>query len=275
MYLIKRIFMLLAIFLMLMPKALVYADVLVEPQNDFFFRHGDECEYFDHNFYANGEGGSVSLKKEPGSKEEVAAIQNDEILYVSHVYNLKGETWGIAEIYTPETRWVYGWVPLSQLLLIYDNRSFSQDHHEEFESYTGNYEEFLTAEQIVYWKYPESGIVVGNFINKDKDFEPFISYVYIDEQGRKWGFTGWGINGDNRDSWICLSDPENSDIPANPAYAPASIREDEENNKPNSEVSAASNNKIPVIWVAVILVGVLLIVTGILIWILWKPNKAG
>ena len=50
MFVIRRFFMLLAICFILMPTALVYADIIVEPQNDFFFRHGSECEYVDHDF---------------------------------------------------------------------------------------------------------------------------------------------------------------------------------------------------------------------------------
>ncbi|MCL2158176.1 MAG: hypothetical protein FWH48_02080 [Oscillospiraceae bacterium] len=264
---------------MLASTALVYADALVEPQNDFFFRHRSECEYIDQSFYANGEGGSVSLKEEPGSKKEVATIQNEEILDVSHVYYHNGEAWGVAVIYTPETLWLYGWVPLSQLLLIYDSRAFIQDHNEELEPYNGDYQELLTAGQIVFWKYPGSGIImfimqenieefIGYYIemSKDENYGPYISYVYTDEQGRDWGFSGWGGWGSNN-SWICLSDPENSEIPAFTENATTSFLESAENNSPKTGIS--------MIWVAAILVALLVAITGILIRIFWKPNKAG
>ena len=220
----KRLFALLAVCFMLAPTALVYADMIILPQNDFFSRNRNECEYIGHSFYANGEGGSVSLKKEPGSKEEVYTIQNDEILNVSHVYYHNGEAWGVSGIYTPEARLVYGWVPLSQLSIIYDYHLFAEDHQNEFRPYAGDYQELLTAEQIVFWKYPGSGIVInimqenveefiGNFINGSGRLEPYISHVYTDEQGRDWGFSGWG-NMYDKQVWICLSDPENSEIPA-------------------------------------------------------------
>lgn len=274
----KRFFMLLAVCFILMPAVVVYADVIVEPQNDFFFNHRNECVYIDHSFYVNGENGSVSLKKEPGSKKEIAVMQNNEVLYVSHTYDYKGETWGVAEVLTPENQWVYGWVPLSQLLLIYDYRSFEEDHQDEFKPYTGDYHELLTAEQIVYWKYPCSGIVMGimtenieEFVNNFKDslnkgeiIQPYISYIYTDEEGREWGFSGWGgVTG--KDQWICLSDPANEDIPANGLNPTATVRQSGEADNPNTGLSEMT--------IIIILVVVLVAGTGILIRILWKPGK--
>ena len=278
---IKRFFIFLAVCFMLIPVTAVYADVIVEPVNDFFHRHRNECVYVDHSFYVNGENGSVSLKKEPGSKEEVAVIQNNEILYISYTYNYNGEAWGVAEINNPnqENRWVYGWVPLSQLVLIYDYHSFEEDHKSEFKPYTGDYHELLTADQIVYWKYPGSGIVIGtmkdnvaefvnnfvNSLNKGEIIEPYILNVYTDEQGREWGFTGWGGPG-GKDLWICLSDPANSDIPANTKNSITSVRMSDENaDSPDTGISMMS--------ITIILVTVLVVGTGILIRVLWKHNK--
>ena len=83
--------------LCLFPLA-VYADVLIEPNNRFYDRHRGECEYLGRRYYANGESGFVSVKKEPGANSETTVLENGYILNIMFTYNHNGESWGVTEI---------------------------------------------------------------------------------------------------------------------------------------------------------------------------------
>lgn len=70
------------------------ADVIFEPQNDFYSRHRRDCADLRLNYFANGENGFVSVKKEPGSDSEVTSVENGEIIHIYAVYSRHGETGG-------------------------------------------------------------------------------------------------------------------------------------------------------------------------------------
>ena len=42
------------------------ADVLWEPDNNFYWKHSDECTYVGRSYYANGPEGFVTLYDAPG-----------------------------------------------------------------------------------------------------------------------------------------------------------------------------------------------------------------
>lgn len=265
---IKRWF--LAVCLILVFPFAAYADLLVEPQNDFYTRHSSDCTHLGRSFYANGEQGFLSLKKEPGSKSETAAILNGEIIHIMFTYNHKGDIWGVTEIYTPDEsydKWPNGWVPMSELLLVYDYISFAEEHQDEFYTYTGNYNMLYETEDIVFWTWPGSGekawVLENEWRNSETD-SSFLqaSHAYKDADGREWGFFGYVYG--NRNSWVCLSDPGNADIPAfNPAPQPELWQTD------NINISA-NGLSTPVL--IVILVAVLVACTMMLIRVFWKHN---
>jgi len=256
-------------FLMAIISALAaYADVIFEPFNNFFENHRGECEYINRQYYANGTNGSISLKIAPDSNEEVFEIENNEIITVSHTYNSSGKVWGVASILTPGVGYESGWVPMEQLLLVYDYISFAEEHQGEFYPYTGDYTELKKAEKIFFWTYPYSG--VSDELS-DIDMERFdenfaIDHVYKDEQGKEWGFVSWYYY--IRQMWVCLSDPSNPDIPAKTTSPPTSdSQHDGETISPETVVPTF-------LVVTVIMVAVLVAGTAILIRIFWKPKNS-
>lgn len=265
---IKRCFtfLLLSVSFLLMISLVAYADVLIEPNNDFYTRHRNECVYLSRSFYANGESGFVSLKKEPGSKAEISVIENGEVLNIMFTYNYKGESWGVTEIYTPDKpydKWPTGWIPMNQLLLVYDFISFAEEHQDEFYSYTGSYDELKTAEKIILWSWPGSGIKQETLEVSSMDENFSVSHAYKDEQGREWGFIGYWYG--RRNMWVCVSDPANSEIPTfNPAPQPE-LWQPGDTNIPQGGLST------PLL--IIILVAVLVVGTVILIRVFWKPNR--
>lgn len=286
MIIFKRFFIILVLCFILMSSVIipVYADVISEPHdNDFYRSHTKDCVHVDRDFYVDSPDGSVSLKKEPGSESEVIKIENGEIIRIMFTYDYNGEIWGVTEIRKDANYrdWPAGWIPMDQLVLVYDYISFAEDHNGEFYPYTGNYDKLQNSEQIVFWKYPESGIInitatdkknINEYFEnlKDRDSRDYFAHAYKDEQGREWGFTGWGWYG-YKNSWVCLSEPENADIPANPnaVKQPQTVwpadTDDYSIDSPNTGLSEMS--------VIIILIIVLILATGIFIRIFWKPNK--
>ena len=262
-------FLLLAVFLLLTLPVAARADVLIEPNNNFYTRNRDKCTYLSRSFYANSESGFVSVKKEPGSNTETAAITNGEAIHIMFTYSHKGEMWGVTEISTPDTHysdWPNGWVPMEQLLLMYDYISFEKDHADEFYAYTGGGETLATAPELVLWSWPGSGSVSHTMqgpLSASGYGGPLdIPHAYKDEEGREWGFLSYwyGI----RNIWICISDPGNPDIPAfNPPPEPELWQ--------SQTPPAPGGLSTP--WLIAILVAVLVAGTVVLVRIFWKPKK--
>jgi len=232
-------------------------------------------EHLNRRFYANGENGYVSVKKEPGSRNEVAVIENGKICWIQFTYSHNGEDWGITKSYISADEisfgdgvWVTGWIPMSQLLLAYDYISFDSEYSHEYYTYDGSYEAVKEAEKIVFWAWPGSGLVTGSIIKEHlpPGIEEYFdeSITYKDERGREWGFIGyaWG----HRNAWVCLDNPENEEIEAfNPPPGPELW--------PSPSEDAPIKSGLPMPTLIIILVAALVIGTAILIRVFWIPNK--
>ena len=296
----KRFLVVFAVCFMLLPMLDAQANVIEPPRNRFLSQHRNELVILDRFFFANGESGSVSVKDAPNSNTEVAVIENNEAYFISYTSNYQGEIWG-ALIHTNDRTHtptndrrrrlnpqVIGWVPMNQLLLRYDRISFVEEHEDEFYPFTGSYEALKTAEEIVLWTWPGSGVIrhIGIFdVEKIVSVSSFARFflmrrAFMDEQGREWVFFDRfrfpGRSYFHSDVWINLSDPSNTDIPAfNPprpvAWQPA-----------GTDISTVANISIntdnltsepPISELIIILVAGLSVSTATLIRVFWKPNK--
>lgn len=211
------------LFALLISTLAAYADIYIGPRglraNNFYRRNENKCVPLYRSFYMNGKSGSVSVTENPGSGRETAVIENGEKLVIMFTYNHNGKLWGGTE--GSRKHRITGWVPMDQLMLEYDDISFTEEHKNEFYPYTGDYEALKKVKEVVPWSWPGAGTKVENF----RGFIVFsfnieFSDVYKDEQGRKWGKmtipqTHPYLYSD-RDQviWICISDPENNQIPA-------------------------------------------------------------
>jgi len=224
-----------------------------------------ECVYLNRISYANGENGSISLKSEPGSENEVTKINNGDIIHIFFTCNYKGKTWGFARL---NSNLSTGWVPVSELLVDYDYLSFAEDHKNEFHPFVAsNYDVVKNVNLIYLWSWPGSGKTVGDplpyyYLSYDI---PLISYVYTDEEGRDWGFLP-DLKNPSLSSWICLSDPSNNEIPAVNPYPKPMAWQSENTDVPKSE--------FPMQTLIIILISILILGTAILIRVFWKPNKS-
>jgi len=197
--------------------------------NEFFYENTDITEKINARFVVNSPLGFVIPKEEPGSERGVSTefgyrsgwedddiekqsgpvyvFQNGEIIRIDAILLYNGEYWGVMEVshlYQPP-----GWIPMDELLIIYDPRDFEWENKDNFYTYTGSYDAVLSANKLVLWEWPgsdrEKRIIENNeTISKLAN----VVYAYKDKDGREWGKTS------HMEGWICLSDPENSKIPA-------------------------------------------------------------
>ena len=256
------VLLVMAVCLMAFPVA-ICADVLVEPENHFYNRHREECEFLGRSFAANGKDGFVSVKREPGSGREVARAQNEESLYVQFTYWHKGKAWG-AVISGDED----GWVPLEQLLLEYDYSAFEQEFKGDFYDYTGSMDALYEAQNVVFWTWPGSGaqafVLEKEWRNPETD-ESFLTatQAYKDVEGREWGFFPYvyGV----RNTWACLSDPGNKAISAFNTRAPQPWVPE------GSGLDTPGSPSAP--WLVIILVAALGVGTVVLIKLFYKAKR--
>jgi len=255
----KHILALIAVIFLLQLSLVAYADVLIEPENDFYNRHRGQILSLGRRFSANGAGGSAAVKKEPGAKNDIAKLQNGEATHISFSCLYDGDYWGFTFEYS-------GWIKMEQLLVLYDYVAFAEEHLDEFYAYSGDYAKIKQTSSAIAWSWPGADGPVWTF--EDLNAEHFFaSYAYKDEESREWGFISYLFG--SRNIWVCLSDPLNRDIPAfNPAPEPMAWVSD----TVHTEIEA-SGDVDSMLVILVVLVAVLVIGTAVLIKVFWKPRK--
>jgi len=224
----------------------VFADVVWG--NGFLNRNEDKAQRLKHHtFIVNSPKGYVIPQQEPGeakdsvisrcsrdSKKKVKTIlpkfENSDVLIMESVYIHKGKYWGVMR-YRHGYDWP-GWVPMDHLLMIYSTHwDFERENRGEFYEYTGSYDVVTSSEKVVVWQWPGSdrekkiiknGVYAFTFsLNIDEHYR---NLAYKDKEGREWVKTRYRIGeprGQTFTGWVCISDPQNTNIPAfNPASPP-------------------------------------------------------
>ena len=189
------------------------ADVIWEPHDDFYHKEFVNCDYVGRSYTANGQGGTVAVMKEPGSSKTVATVNNGSTFYVSFSYTDKsGAVWGVVEFSVDASGSVSpaygggttGWVRMSDLELVYDYISFDEEHRSEFKPYTGGYDVFKDINELVFWSYPGSGVIVSTETKPQIDEYFELTTTYTDGNGKLWGFVSYYYGLKN--VWVCISD---------------------------------------------------------------------
>jgi len=190
----------------------VYGDVIWEPQDSFYEKERENCEYVNRTYFANGGKGYVTVYKNPKSKQVVTDIENGEDIHILFTYKDKsGREWGLTEFKGKGRK--TGWMLMDELMARYDHLSFSEDHAKEFIDYDGSFDPGQYEDKIIVWKYPGSDVIASHIYPDDlKEYPPDFSYMYIDNEGKKWAYFGYYMG--LRDGWVCLTDPENENLPA-------------------------------------------------------------
>ena len=232
----RIIFVLITAILLLASSPIAHADAVFS--NDFQWRHKDELLKLDRSrFCANGPGGSVTTIIEPGWVAEPSTSEGEEILFGAQVfqngaeiildsmYLLNGKYWGVTA--TGHSYSWPGWIPMDQLMVVYIPADFEAENKDKFYTYTGNYDAIFAADRLVLWQWPGSDREKRVFDNERLDNESInVLHAYKDKDAREWGYVSieykYSDHTWSMESWICLTDPDNSQIPSfNPAPKPA------------------------------------------------------
>ena len=236
-----------ALALLLSLAAPARADSLWEPNNSFYERHADECQYLGRSFYANGAEGYITLWDAPGGYLVKGQFSNGFILWVYYQF----EDWVYAVVWGDEGE-ISGWAPIEDFALEYDHLSFAEEYADAIYPYCGQFADYDgDAEEIVFYEYP--GAPVSKDVRKaawgldelmGRGEDSNIQSIFVDEDGRTWGYVGYlygRING-----WFCLDEPDGRDFPVRQVGTP--------------ELTAAQDPTVPVRgYVPYILSGVLVV----------------
>lgn len=206
--------------------ATVLADVIVEPEDHFWRTHTRKCDYLYRVYTINGAEGCAPLWESPESQTQTEVLPNGtEVAGEWHYTDKQGTTWSaITGDWSDNGNvTVRGWLNTGDAVPVPDYISFREAHEDEFIPYDGSCdEEFAGASQVVLWKYPGSDVVIytanNTWFQNSGPLEEQFETCWRDDAGRLWGFCGYcyGI----RNVWICLSDPENEELEADPGVLP-------------------------------------------------------
>lgn len=233
------------------------ADLIWTPPDDFYNTHANQCEHLSRSFYTNGVEGGVALYEKPGGKN-ITVLENGVALFVSFTYEKDGTVWGVVEY--GENRET-GWLDMKDMLLIYDNQSFTEEHEAEFKTYDGSFDELCKSvdQRVIFWSYPGSGQIVADFKYLTQSYSALQpDSVWTDADGRVWGHIGYYMAARG---WVCLSDPANENLP---------VTEREYDLYPSGDPDKVSVAQVPAtmdnIWVVCAAVAAVCGVTAVLIF---------
>lgn len=197
----RTISLLLALIFVLALAPAVRADVIIEPEDSFFWDHRGECQYHSRSYYADGPENVAVVYRSPESSAVVKRVKNGEELWIDYVYaDENGISWGLCDYYSPEEHWT-GWIPMDYLLLKYDETAFQEEFADRIVEETGTLTE--SGAQVRFWSYPGSDYATPFAV--EGDYAPEYFETFTDDAGRKWGHIGYHMG--IRDVWVCLDDP--------------------------------------------------------------------
>lgn len=253
---------LLALLLGLLLALPALADEIYEPEDSFYQSHARECEHAERFYVVTGAGADVA--EAPGQKS-VGSCAAGETIYAEYIWRSEksGSTWGLVNFRNAEGYWDEGWVLLDGMEIVPDGREFNAQYGGEVYTSEDAPEIKLWETGPYLWTYPgaaEPDAVLDTFVDPehfyDADLILTFRTLYDDPEGRTWGridyWRGW------QDRWVCLSDPENPDLPGSGLAA--------------GTVPAGSGKEAGFPWLAVGLAGGAVIAAGALLLALRKRN---
>lgn len=182
------------------------ADVIWTPNDSFYEKHWEECNYVGRQYELAGYGGKVTLFTAPGGANK-ATLDNGIQATVQFTWEGEGALWGYL------IRWgddqAEGWVPMDDLSLVYDSQEFMKDHAGEI---TESGPVPVDFSEAALYDYPH-GPVWENTLTEVTDYQPFseiFTQIYTDEDGLRWGYVGYYMG--RLESWVCLDDPMNREL---------------------------------------------------------------
>ena len=131
-----------------------WADNIARPFNDFFMEHEEECEFIHRWYCLNSPAGYVNFREAPGGRVVHQEKNGPEVL-VEELY----QDWALTSyIHGQEMAYVEAWVPLSELSVVYDEISFTEECGDQFTPCDQEQVDALLSARedgyVVYWDFP-------------------------------------------------------------------------------------------------------------------------
>ena len=213
----------LALFMLSSLTVPAFADIIWEPQgNSFYDDHRDNCTYNNRCYYANGKNGFVTIVNAPHASFVLEQCENGKVLWVGYTYN---DEWALVNIPTHGVSDISGWVPLADLTLIYDYLCFEEEYGDKIKDYNGEFADYNGNPEVInFYEYPGApgvdqsfevsnnwgGTVLEN-LTGTSETPSYIHKIFVDEDGRTWGFINYMYG--YRNAWFCLDEPDGENFP--------------------------------------------------------------
>jgi len=267
---IKRLLVLLVAALLLVPSSLAFGDVLIEPEDNFFQKHRDECQRVDRSYLINCNEGFLNMVVSPQNTSTLGQAENGATVYVEYTYAGSGGTWGLGIAYLQNGSDKSGWFLMDGLELIYDGISFIEDHEYEFYNYEGDVADLKQYDKLVLWTYPNSGQTTGYLYTsffEDDYMDFYFTRAYLDDQGLEWGYVGYYYG--RQDSWVCISDPTATDLGGGQTTTTTTDIKQPRDHK-DTEISITLNTLNTDTTAVKVIVIVVIIIAGAAAYLIWR-----
>lgn len=187
-----------------------FADVVWEPENNFYKFHKGSTKEDGGEYTVNGEKGYAGFADKPGGSAAEFYLTNGTEIEVICTYEKGGRTYGMCWQDGEFHQSVYGWVNMKDMVKLYRSREFKKEHASEINFREANQLKKSIVGDVCLYSYPLSGEILSRVKSDGKEEFGFIA-IYEDKDGRSWGEKEY--RGDESDGWVCLSDPLNDSLP--------------------------------------------------------------
>ena len=187
------------------------ADVIYEPDDDFYNKHREECTLVDAAYLIDRPDGTVKMYASPENAKVIAEFENGEKVIVNFSYtDRKGREWASVTDWRDHGH-KNGWIPMDYLYEAYSDRLFRLDYGDEIRQASASDRSSSDAAKVWFFDYP--GAPQGFQVDLISDGGETASAlpaqeIFTDEEGRDWGRIGYYYG--YRDVWFCLDAPEKS-----------------------------------------------------------------
>ncbi len=294
----KKTTLLMILCLALLIPVLSLADAAWEPQNDFFFKHVQECTYEYRTYYIKE---TVDVCDEPGGTPVYQLTPDEKEVFVYFSYTDEdGKRWAATDKRFEEEGWQSGWASMDKLELKYDSRSFREDHQAELvlppeDEYVLPDLTMEEADKVVAWTYPNSGEYMDIIQNVTPDYPLEFAALYTDTLGRDWAMCDY--YDEMSGFWVFMEDPQSEDVPLAPATpaptpvteatpeavvetseatqatpAPTAVQTQSPTSTPGDVTVVRNNGLMRRILLPILLVGGVVIVTAIVLLAVFLPK---
>lgn len=165
------------------------ANVIFEPEDDFYEEKAEEVEISRRAYLTASADGNVKVYQSPENGRVVRKYYNNQEIRVTFQWN----DWYFYED---------GWIHSEDVSLIYDTKSFLEEHE------TTVYEDDGYTEPVVQmYTYPNSG--ESYLMEESPDYSTIgdaIGEIFVDDEGKIWGYIAYYMA---MSGWVCMDDPTN------------------------------------------------------------------